>query len=75
MDKELDKRWFYNTTVLFSGLCNGILIVLVLAKVIITVEPDWFEYINASPFWRIPYNTSIDIIAAVLAMIALKEKR
>jgi len=75
VDKELDKRRFCNTTALFSSLCNGGLIVLVLAKVIITVNPAWYEWINTSHLWRILYNTGIDVIAAVLAMIALKEKR
>lgn len=75
VEKKPNKKQVYNITAIFSGVCNGVLIVLVLAKVIITVNPAWYECINASHLWRILYNTGIDVVAAVLAMITWKGKQ
>ncbi|MBE5852137.1 MAG: hypothetical protein E7299_04160 [Lachnospiraceae bacterium] len=73
VEDKPNKKQSYRTIALFSSPINKFLIVLVLVKVIVTVNPSWYEVVvSASSIWRIPYNTATDVMAAVLAVIALK---
>lgn len=68
---EVIKKQFHITTGMLTNLCNVILIFLVIIKIVITANNKWYESVNGSDILRIIYNTSVDIIAVVLAIIAL----
>lgn len=73
IDENIRKK-LHVTSKMIVGLCNGVLICFVLVKMLITINDTWYSCVNDSLFLRIMYNTSIDIIAAVLAIISLREK-
>jgi len=68
---EINKKQFHITARMLTNICNVILIIIVLVKIGITVNNNWYDSVNGSFFLRIIYNTSADIIAVVLAIIAL----
>lgn len=72
--EELNKKQNHITVKMLTSLCNVILILFVMVKIAITINSRWFSCVNDSLFWRIMYNTSIDMIAAVLAVMTIKEK-
>lgn len=59
---------------MLTRLCNIILILFVTIKFIITINFDWYQFASSNLFVRTFYNTSIDIIAVFLAIIAWKEE-
>lgn len=72
-EEIIDKR-FHVSGVMITNLLNIMLVVIVMVKVIITINHKWYNGINELLFWRVMYNTSIDIIAAFLAIIALQKR-
>ena len=69
-NEEIIKKQFI-TTAMINNLCNIILIFIVIIKIVITINNNWYDSVNSSVFLRIIYNTSVDIIAVVLALTAL----
>ena len=78
---ELDKIKQDKTTKKYKGIteiilrdtCNLALIIIVVIKVIMTCNDDWYNNITNNHIGKLFYNTSTDIIAATLAIIALKK--
>lgn len=57
---------------LFISICNIFLIIIVIIKSFITCNIDWYNNISETYLGRLFYNTSTDIMAAILAVVALK---
>lgn len=72
-EEIIDKR-FHVSGAMITNLLNVMLVLIVTVKVVITINGKWYNSINELLFWRIMYNTSIDVIAAFLAIIALQKR-
>lgn len=69
------KKQFHVSEKMFTNILNVILILIVIIKIAITINVEWYNNINNYPFWRIIYNTSIDFIAASFAVITISKNK
>lgn len=56
------------------GICNFILICIVIGKFLITLNTNWYDSVNNDIFLRVFYNLGADLIAVVLAIAPLVHK-
>lgn len=71
---ERIKKQIHISGKMLTNLFNAILIIIVIFKSMITINDNWYYSINNYLFWRIIYNTSVDIIAVVLAIITWQKR-
>ena len=67
------KKYRSITEKMLKYICDSVLVVIVVVKVILTYKTDWYNSINAKCVGRLFYNTSTDIIAAIFAIMALQK--
>lgn len=73
VEDEMSKKQFHITETMITKSCNTILIFIVIAKMAITINGNWYNSIDSCLFLKVMYNTSADIIAAIFAIIALRK--
>lgn len=73
-NKKNTRRYVSISEKVFKNICNAFLIIIIAIKFFITCNNDWYNSINENSLGRIFYNTGADIMAAILAMVALKSK-
>lgn len=71
---ERIKKQIHISEKMLTNLFNAILIVIVIFKIMITINDNWYYSINNYLFLRVIYNTSVDIIAVVLAIITWQKR-
>lgn len=67
------KKYKGITEIILRDTCNIVLVIIVVIKVVMTCNDDWYNDIANNHIGKVFYNTSTDIIAATLAIIALKK--
>lgn len=63
------KRKLHKLSVI--GICNFILIFIVICKIMVTLDINYYNRVNSDVFLRFFYNLGADIIAVVLAIAPL----
>ena len=73
VEEETIRKKFHITEKMITIPCNAVLIVIMLIKIVVTMNDNLYNIVDSCLVLRMVYNTSADIIAAILATIPLSK--
>lgn len=68
--KSNNKQKIRKKPISHQTICNFLLVIFVIFKIVISISPKWYNIINEVTLLRVIYNTGTDVIAVVLALWA-----